>query len=176
MASDHGLIPNQDDYSNVGYTEGDGPLQRHIAITGGYKFAVSRYFDLVPSAMVKMASPSPVAVDVNLKAMYAHGQHLINSGYRVHPSIRGIESAIHTFRHCPLEMENRCTSQSDGVMPKEHGKESSPFDKLPDEHKRIYSVDAIKEDIICDYIAGMSDRFVINLFKDIFIPKTWKKY
>jgi len=50
------------------------------------------------------------------------------------------------------------------------------FDKLPDEHKRIYSVDAIKEDIICDYIAGMSDRFVINLFKDIFIPKTWKKY
>jgi len=50
------------------------------------------------------------------------------------------------------------------------------FDKLPDEHKKIYNNFSAKEDIICDYIAGMTDRFVINLFKDIFIPKTWKKY
>lgn len=50
------------------------------------------------------------------------------------------------------------------------------FDKIPEEHKRVYDFEATKEDIICDYIAGMSDRFVINLYKDIFIPKTWKKY
>lgn len=50
------------------------------------------------------------------------------------------------------------------------------FEKLPLEHKRIYSSDKLKDDIICDYIAGMTDRYVINLFKEIFIPKTWKKY
>ena len=50
------------------------------------------------------------------------------------------------------------------------------YDKLPSEHKSLYRDDSTKEDIICDYIAGMSDRFVIDLFKDIFIPKTWKKY
>lgn len=50
------------------------------------------------------------------------------------------------------------------------------FDKFPKELKSIYTCDTSKEDMICDYIAGMSDRFVINLFKDIFIPKTWKKY
>lgn len=51
------------------------------------------------------------------------------------------------------------------------------FDRLPEEHKEIYNkYDVKKEDIICDYIAGMTDRFVINLFKDIFVPKTWKKY
>lgn len=50
------------------------------------------------------------------------------------------------------------------------------FDKLPMEHKSLYSDDKLKEDIICDYVAGMTDRFAINLFKEIFIPKTWKKY
>ena len=50
------------------------------------------------------------------------------------------------------------------------------FDRLPDEHKGLYRDEVLKEDIICDYIAGMTDRFIINLFKDLFVPKTWKKY
>lgn len=50
------------------------------------------------------------------------------------------------------------------------------FDRLPIEHKNIYNNKKTKEDIICDYIAGMTDRYVINLFKEIFIPKSWKKY
>ena len=27
---------------------------------------------------------------------------------------------------------------------------------------------------VCDYISGMTDRYAINLFEDLFIPKTWK--
>lgn len=50
------------------------------------------------------------------------------------------------------------------------------FSELPKEHKEFYNdVNFSKEDIICDYIAGMTDRYVINLYRQIFIPKSWNK-
>ena len=49
--------------------------------------------------------------------------------------------------------------------------------KLPYEHRKFYSEnDFTKEDMVCDYIAGMSDRYVTNVFYNIFIPKPWEKY
>ena len=50
------------------------------------------------------------------------------------------------------------------------------FEKLPIEHRKLYEENTIKEDIICDYIAGMTDRYVVNLFRELFIPKAWGKY
>ncbi len=48
---------------------------------------------------------------------------------------------------------------------------------LPKEHLEIYKgMDTTIEDIICDYIAGTTDRFIINLYYNIFIPKPWQKY
>ena len=47
--------------------------------------------------------------------------------------------------------------------------------KIPEAHMSIYeNIDASIEDIICDYIAGMTDRYVINIFNNIFIPKRWE--
>lgn len=51
------------------------------------------------------------------------------------------------------------------------------FSRLPEEHKKLYKEDNFsKEDIICDYIAGMTDRYAVKLFKDLFVPKAWEKY
>lgn len=52
------------------------------------------------------------------------------------------------------------------------------FDKLPNEHLEIYKnnenlKDSSKEDIVTDYIAGMTDTFAIQEYKNIFIPKQW---
>ncbi|NLY86416.1 MAG: deoxyguanosinetriphosphate triphosphohydrolase [Tissierellia bacterium] len=48
---------------------------------------------------------------------------------------------------------------------------------LPKEHLEIYKdMDTTIEDIICDYLAGTTDRFIINLYYNIFIPKPWQKY
>ncbi|MBC7087167.1 MAG: deoxyguanosinetriphosphate triphosphohydrolase [Tissierellales bacterium] len=50
------------------------------------------------------------------------------------------------------------------------------FDKLPEDTMLIYKDTlATKEDIICDYIAGMTDRFIVNIFMDLFVPKAWDK-
>lgn len=49
------------------------------------------------------------------------------------------------------------------------------MDKLPEAHLKIYeNLSAEKEDIVCDYIAGMTDRYVVNIFTELFIPKPLK--
>ena len=51
------------------------------------------------------------------------------------------------------------------------------MDKLPLEYQRGYENNqSSKEDRICDYIAGMTDRYVVNIFSNLFIPKPWEKY
>jgi dGTPase len=30
------------------------------------------------------------------------------------------------------------------------------------------------EQRVCDYIAGMTDRYAIGVFENLFIPKVWK--
>ena len=48
-------------------------------------------------------------------------------------------------------------------------------DKLPDTYKRfITEFDERPEQVVCDYIAGMSDQYSISKFQQIFVPKAWK--
>lgn len=45
-------------------------------------------------------------------------------------------------------------------------------DELPQEYLRLEK-DASKEQIVCDYISGMTDRYAIGVFESIFIPETF---
>jgi dGTPase len=47
-------------------------------------------------------------------------------------------------------------------------------DKIPREERRIYGEKDSVERRVCDYIAGMTDRYAINAFENLFIPKVWK--
>ena len=50
-------------------------------------------------------------------------------------------------------------------------------DEMPFEYQYSYSFENFSiEDRICDYIAGMTDRYVIHVFENLFIPKPWEKY
>ncbi len=49
------------------------------------------------------------------------------------------------------------------------------LNRIPSAHRDIYSgLYPMDEDIVCDYIAGMTDIFVIETWKDIFQPKQWR--
>ncbi len=49
------------------------------------------------------------------------------------------------------------------------------IDKLPDTYKRfITEFGERPEQVVCDYIAGMSDQYSISKFQEIFVPKAWK--
>ncbi|MDO5028501.1 MAG: deoxyguanosinetriphosphate triphosphohydrolase [Bacillota bacterium] len=49
------------------------------------------------------------------------------------------------------------------------------LERIPKHHLSIYdNIKAEKEDIVCDYISGMTDTFVIKTWKEIYEPKMWK--
>ncbi len=48
-------------------------------------------------------------------------------------------------------------------------------DKLPQEYLRLMELNGdSQEQIICDYIAGMTDNYAVKTFQEIFVPESWK--
>lgn len=45
-------------------------------------------------------------------------------------------------------------------------------DKLPQAYHRLLDRDG-KERVVCDYLSGMTDRYAINVFEDLFIPSSF---
>ena len=43
---------------------------------------------------------------------------------------------------------------------------------LPEEYRMIADEEG-KERAVCDYISGMSDRFAVRSFEELFVPKSW---
>ncbi len=51
------------------------------------------------------------------------------------------------------------------------------LNRLPRDHISFYEKNNLpKDDMVCDYIAGMTDRYAIKTFYNLFIPKPWEKY
>lgn len=46
------------------------------------------------------------------------------------------------------------------------------LDELPEEYKNLIEIQG-KEVTVCDYIAGMSDKYAVHIFNKIYIPKAW---
>lgn len=46
--------------------------------------------------------------------------------------------------------------------------------RIPKEHLNLYeNIEHTDEDIVTDYIAGMTDIYVVEIYKSLFIPKGW---
>ena len=49
------------------------------------------------------------------------------------------------------------------------------IEKLPNEYyRRVELFGDTKEQVICDYIAGMTDNYAVKIFQENFIPESWK--
>jgi len=49
----------------------------------------------------------------------------------------------------------------------------SDLSKLPDDYIKMLEEGETPERVVCDYIAGMTDRFVLKRFEEIYIPSAW---
>ena len=50
------------------------------------------------------------------------------------------------------------------------------IEEIPEEFRNIENLyGSTNERTVCDYIAGMSDIFAVNMFQKIFVPESWKK-
>lgn len=45
-------------------------------------------------------------------------------------------------------------------------------DKLPDDYKKIARRDGLQR-AVCDYVAGMTDKYALEVYSNIFIPMAW---
>ncbi len=41
-------------------------------------------------------------------------------------------------------------------------------------NRQMIAAGEAEERAVCDYIAGMTDRFAIARFEDVFMPKAWQ--
>ncbi len=48
-------------------------------------------------------------------------------------------------------------------------------DEMPQEYRSLLSEDPI-ERVVCDYIAGMSDRYALFVYQHLFVPHSWNKF
>jgi dGTPase len=47
-------------------------------------------------------------------------------------------------------------------------------EKLPEEYgKMLKSGEASVERVVCDFIAGMTDRYAVATYQSLTIPRTW---
>ncbi len=77
------------------------------------------------------------------------------------------------------------TVYTDPVAKSEEGRAIHLVERLydyylhhPEELKGEYAGILEKEGVnaaVCDYIAGMTDRFAVQVYTDLFVPQTWKK-
>ncbi|MPN07820.1 Deoxyguanosinetriphosphate triphosphohydrolase-like protein [bioreactor metagenome] len=46
-------------------------------------------------------------------------------------------------------------------------------DEMPAEFLKLLDMGEVKEAVACDYIAGMTDHFAIQKYKELFVPNPW---
>ena len=48
------------------------------------------------------------------------------------------------------------------------------LDSMPEEFLTLIAEGEPKEQVVCDYVGAMSDRYAISVYEDLFIPKSWQ--
>ena len=46
-------------------------------------------------------------------------------------------------------------------------------DSLPEEYLNLLSEGEPRDQVICDYVGAMTDRYAISMYEDLYIPKSW---
>ena len=48
--------------------------------------------------------------------------------------------------------------------------------RLPEEFGRLIASGEVKERVVSDYVAGMTDKFAVMTYEELMIPKAWGVY
>lgn len=46
--------------------------------------------------------------------------------------------------------------------------------ELPEEYQQLIDKGEEEEQVVCDYVAGMSDRYAIEVFQQLYMPRQWR--
>ena len=95
---------------------------------------------------------------------------------RLEPEIESVFDALHDFMFAQVYTNPECKGEEgkakDLVQFLYRYFVQSP-DRLPEKYREIAGEEGT-ERAACDYIAGMTDRFAVDLFTDCFVPHAWE--
>lgn len=131
------------------------------------------HIDELPSDVVEvLGSTKTQRITTLVGAVVAHGSAQIGMA----PDIQAMHDKLHQFMfervyYNPIAKQEENKAKLLIEMLYEHF--ISHTEQLPEEYQNI----AEQEDAhraVCDYISGMSDAFAVDLYQELFIPKSWK--
>lgn len=65
--------------------------------------------------------------------------------------------------------------KAEALMETLYGHFMKHIDDMPEEFIRLLGEGEPKEQVVCDYVGSMTDRYAVALYEDIYIPKSWDR-
>lgn len=65
--------------------------------------------------------------------------------------------------------------KAEALMETLYGHFMKHIDDMPEEFIRLLDEGEPKEQVVCDYVGSMTDRYAVALYEDIYIPKSWDR-
>ncbi len=144
--------------------------------------------DIDDACRAGILTPEAIPADIRAKLGYSHGERINSmvtsvirasegkSEISMEPDIKAMYDTLHDFL-----FEN---VYKNPIAKGEEGKaemmlerlfryfEEHP-EKLPDEYSAVARDEGVGR-AVCDYISCMTDRYAVNLYKQLFIPDPWR--
>lgn len=101
---------------------------------------------------------------------YGETEHDIGMSAEVHDAM--MELRAYLFREVYAGQVQEEAHKVDGLLRTMHAYFTRHTDELPEFYKKHIERDGA-ERVACDYIAGMTDRFAVAKYTELFIPRSW---
>lgn len=128
--------------------------------------------DLPHEAVELLGSTHGDRIDVMVADMVAYGQEHQDIGMSepIHTAMLTLRSFLFAsvYRGRDLREENKV----DGLLRALYDYFLTHIDYLPHYYAAHIEEDG-RERAVCDYIAGMTDRFAVEKYRELFIPRSW---
>ena len=110
-------------------------------------------------------------IDTLVSAMIRHGVESIG----MDPAVEPYFQELHTFMYDHLYLNSKAKSEEykvEGLLTSLFDYYVSHPDALPAEYALIREQDGVQR-AVCDYIAGMTDTYALEMHRELFIPRGW---
>lgn len=126
-----------------------------VGITGVLGASKSKRIDTLVHSVVENSTPETLSMDPDVASAFREFGSFLNTYVYSNPYAKSEEKKV------------------PGLIAALYQYSLNP-ENLPEDLRRIAEQEG-PERAACDYIAGMTDHFAVQLFETIFVPKAWKQ-
>ena len=110
-------------------------------------------------------------IDTLVSAMIAGSDDVI----AMDPAVEPYFEQLHTYMYDNLYLNSSAKREEgkvDGIVSRLFDYYVNNPDRLPDEYALIRERDGTQQ-AVCDYVAGMTDNFALELYHELYVPRGW---